>query len=187
MIALVISIWSAAGPMRTLPPSDPTGPVRCCGEAPRMLASRSVGVALVIWAAAVDPADVPMIRSASVTSIPASHRPAMTPINHALPADPAPPRTNALSPSEAVVEVKCRDEEGVVFMGVAFRELPVGHSRWRLPQSRSRELQGSTHCGYSVHGNHLLPTDFDRRQINTLATASLGEAFCNTRGERRCG
>src|SRR5215204_1441241 len=65
----------------------------------------------------------------------------MTPINQALPADPPPPRTNARSPaartrlmastcswscsdisrSEAVVEVKCRVEEGVVFMGVAFR------------------------------------------------------------------
>ena len=54
-------------------------------------------VALVIWAAAVDPADVPMIRSASVTSIPASNRPAMTPITQALPADPPPPRTNARS------------------------------------------------------------------------------------------
>jgi hypothetical protein len=64
-----------------------------------MAASSSVGVALVIWAAAVDPADVPMIRSASVTSNPASNRPAMTPINHALPADPPPPRTNARSPA----------------------------------------------------------------------------------------
>src|ERR1035438_2650754 len=62
-----------------------------------MLASSWVGAALVIWTAAVDPADVPMIRSASVTSNPASNRPAMTPINHALPADPPPPRTNARS------------------------------------------------------------------------------------------
>jgi hypothetical protein len=38
-----------------------------------MLASSSVGwVALVAWAAAIDPADVPMISSASVTSNPAS-------------------------------------------------------------------------------------------------------------------
>src|SRR5271170_3851570 len=62
-----------------------------------MRASSSAGVALVIWAAAVEPADVPMIRSASVTSNPASNRPAMTPISHALPADPPPPRTNARS------------------------------------------------------------------------------------------
>jgi hypothetical protein len=41
-----------------------------------MSASSWVGVALVIWAAAVDPADVPMIRSASVTSNPASNGPA---------------------------------------------------------------------------------------------------------------
>jgi len=55
-------------------------------------------LALVIWAAAVDPADVPMIRSASVTSSPASSRPATTPISHALPADPPPWRTSARSP-----------------------------------------------------------------------------------------
>ena len=42
---------------------------------PGVAASSSAGVALVIWAAAVDPADVPMIRSASVTSTPASNRP----------------------------------------------------------------------------------------------------------------
>src|SRR5260370_30617211 len=71
---------------------------------------------------------------------------------------------------EVVVEVKCRVEEGVVFMGVAFRELPVGRSRWRLPQSRDRGLQGSTHCGYCVHGSHLLPMDHDRRNASTPAT-----------------
>src|SRR5829696_1328303 len=155
-----------------------------------MSASSWVGLALAIWAAAVDPADVPMIRSASVTSNPASNRPAMTPINHAWPADPPPPRTNARSPaartrlkastcswscsdisrSEAVVEVKCRVEEGVVFMGVAFRELPGGRSRRRLPQSRERALQRSTHCGYCVHGTHLLPMDHDRRNASTPAT-----------------
>ena len=128
-----------------------------------MWASSWVGLAPVIWAAAVDPADVPMIRSASVTSNPASKRPAMTPISHALPADPPPPRTNARSPaacnrlvastcgrswsdldgSEAVVEFGCRGEEDVVFMGVAFRELPVGRSRWRLRQSRDCEPRGA--------------------------------------------
>jgi hypothetical protein len=35
-------------------------------------------------------------------------------------------KVSSAIPSEAVVEVKCRVEEGVVFMGVAFRELPVG-------------------------------------------------------------
>src|ERR1019366_9751636 len=99
MISLVLRIWSATGPMGTRPPSDPTGPVRCWGAAERMSASSWVGLALVIWAAAVDPADVPMIRSASVTSNPASNRPAMTPINHPLPADPPPPRANARSPA----------------------------------------------------------------------------------------
>ena len=42
-------------------------------------------------------------------------------------------------------------------MGVAFRELPGGRSRWRLPQSRDRAQVGSTHCGYCIHGSHLLP------------------------------
>ena len=55
-------------------------------------------------------------------------------------------------------------------MGVAFRELPGGRSRWRLPQSRDRGLQGSTHCGYRVHGSHLLPMDHDRRNHRTPAT-----------------
>ena len=54
-------------------------------------------IPLPTWAAAVDPADVPTIRSASVTSNPAPKRPAMTPISHAFPADPPPPRTNARS------------------------------------------------------------------------------------------
>src|ERR1035438_1617957 len=242
-----------------------------------MSASSSLGwMPLLTWAAAVDPADVPMIRSASVTSNPASNRPAMTPISHALPADPPPPRTNARSPaarerleastcwsalgrspcpgasiaatvnpspdpspatarrapdtssgaylcrppswpirssgapsvadsgdhstplmspsvkvrsamlSEVVVEVKCRVEEGVVFMGVAFRELPVGRSRWRLPQSRDLGLQGSTHCGYCVHGSHLLPMDHDRRNASTPATrhGNRHHAGCRVAVER---
>ena len=48
--------------------------------------------------------------------------------------------------------------------------MPRGRSRWRLPQSRDRGLQGSTHCGYCVHGSHLLPMDHDRRNANTPAT-----------------
>ena len=52
-----------------------------------------------IWAAAVEPAHVPMVRSAVVTFSPASNRPAMTPISHALPVDPPPPRTNARAPA----------------------------------------------------------------------------------------
>src|SRR5580692_12835521 len=47
-------------------------------------------------AAAVAPDDVPISRSAaSVISMPASASPAMTPIVHACPADPPPPRTRA--------------------------------------------------------------------------------------------
>src|SRR3984957_11910467 len=144
-----------------------------------MSASSSVGgIPLVIWAAAGDPADVPMVRSASVISNPASKRPAITPISHALPTDPAPPRTSARSPaartrvvsstcgcssldlggSDAVAEANCGIEEGVVFKGAALRELRLGRSRWRLPQSRDHGLQARTHCKYCVHGSHLPPT-----------------------------
>jgi hypothetical protein len=89
-------------------------------------------------------------------------------------------------PSGVVVEVKCRVEEGVVFMGVAFRELPVGRSRWRLSQSRDRGLQGSTHCGYCVHGSHLLPMDHDRRNRSTPATrCATGLLGCLARGSHQ--
>ena len=54
-------------------------------------------------------------------------------------------------------------------MGVAFREVPAGRSRWRLAQSRDRGLQGSTQCGYCVHGSHLQPTGHDRRDASTPA------------------
>ncbi len=71
-------------------------------------------------------------------------------------------------PSEVVVEVKCRVEEGVVFMGVAFRAnclagLPVATTSVAL----DRGLQGSTHCEYCVHGTHLLPMDHDRQNAST--------------------
>src|SRR5258707_9670462 len=165
-----------------------------------MAAYSSAGrVPLVIWAATVDPADVPMMRSASVTSTPASDRPAMRPSSHALPAAPPPARTKArlfelraclvastcwsgigqfpcrgvrvtAMPSEVAVELMRGVEEGVVFMGVAFRGLPVGRSQLRLPQSRDRALQGSTHYRYCVHGSHLLPMDHDHGNDRTPAT-----------------
>src|ERR1044071_5903099 len=125
-----------------------------------MAAYSSAGrVPLVTWAATVAPADVPMMSSASVTSPRASHRPAMRPSSHALPAAPPPARTRA-----RLVE------EDVVFTGVAFHELPIGRSQWRLPQPRDRGLQRSPHCRYCVHGSHLLPIDHDRRNANSPAT-----------------
>ena len=165
-----------------------------------MAAYSSAGrVPLVIWAATVDPADVPMTRSASVTSTPASDRPAMRPSSHALPAAPPPARTKArllelpacaaasacwpgigqfpcrgvrvtAMPPEVVAELMLGVEEGVVFMGVAFRGLPVGRSQLRLPQSRDHDLQGSTHYGYCVHGSHLLPMDHEDGNDRTPAT-----------------
>jgi hypothetical protein len=47
--------------------------------------------------------------------------------------------------SAVVAELMRAVEEEVVFMGVAFRELRVGRSQLRLPQSRDRGLQESTH------------------------------------------
>src|SRR5215218_6032094 len=127
-----------------------------------MAANSSAGrVPLVIWAATVDPAYVPMMRSASVTSTCASERPAMSPSSHALPAAPPPARTKARAPA---VEV------GVVFMGVALRELPVEGSQLRLPQFARSCPAGSTRCGYRVHGTHLPLIDHDRRDVSRAPT-----------------
>jgi tRNA-Thr(GGU) m(6)t(6)A37 methyltransferase TsaA len=169
--------------LQTRPRSDPDRPLT------GVFATRSpdrpnpIGLHTVT---AVDPAEVPTIRSASVTSSPASSRPAMTPINQALPVDPPPPRTSARSPagtrqaasagswsgsglgrSEAGAEVTCRVEKGVVLIEGASRRLSGGRSRWRLPQSRDRALRRSTHCGHCGHGTHLLPIHHDRRDANT--------------------
>ena len=191
MIVLVLSRWSATGLFGTRPRSDPTGPVRCWGAAARMAASSSVGVAPAIWAAAVEPADVPMVRSAVGHVQPGieqagddadqprvAGRSAATEDQRSLARGAHPPCgvdlrliLVGLGRSEAVVEVGCGVEEGVVFMGVAFRELPGGRSRWRLAQSRDRGLQGSAQCGYCVHGSHLLPTDHDRRDASTTGDA----------------
>ncbi len=90
MIRFVLSIWSMTGAMGGRPPLGRPGSP-CCGDGPSRIArSSSGGEALVTWAVAVAPADVPIIRSASVTSTPALNRPAMTPISHAFPADPPP-------------------------------------------------------------------------------------------------
>jgi len=50
----------------------------------------------------------------------------------------------AATPSEVLVELMRGVEEGVAFMGVAFRGLPVGRSQLRLRQARDRVLRGST-------------------------------------------
>ena len=58
--------------------------------------SSAAGIPLRTHAAVVEPDEVPTTRSAaSVRSRPASARPAMTPICHACPAAPPPPRTRA--------------------------------------------------------------------------------------------
>ena len=170
MMFPVRSMWSVTGlgPDPTWPDAarpDRTWSVGCCGAAATMALNSSGGVAPASWAAAVDPAEVPMVRSAVVTSSPASNRPAMTPISHALPVEPPPPRTKARSgfacPLNAGAGSVCGwdwtdagnpgavvgpgfiDEEVDVFNGVAFREVRDGRSQWRLAQSRDRGLQGA--------------------------------------------
>ena len=80
--------------------------------------------------------------------------------------------------------MECRGEEGVVFVGVAFRELPGGRSRWRLPQSLDRAQQRSTHCGYCVHGAHLLPID-DVRHDGSSPQGTLQLAMPDSRHPER--
>ena len=109
-----------------------------------MVASESAGVALVIWAAGRRSGRRPDEYIGRGQSDPAANEPARTPINQAFPVNPPEPTPNARSPaegtrlvastrgwslselgrSEAVVDVPCRGEEGVVFMGVASRGLP---------------------------------------------------------------
>jgi hypothetical protein len=66
-------------------------------------------------------------------------------------------------------------------MGVAFRGLPVGRSQWRLPQSRDRGLRGSTHCGYCVHGSHLLLVDHDHWDVSTPGDAVRNRHYAGCR------
>src|ERR1700722_4275798 len=164
-----------------------------------MAAYSSAGrVPLVIWAAAVDPADVPTMRSASVRSTPASDRPAIRPSSHALPAAPPPARTRARWPespaclvapvcwpgigqfpgrgvrvtvmsSEAVAGLTRGAGGGVVLMGVAFRGLPAGRSQLRLPQSRDRALQGAPITDTAHMGLTSLPMDHDHGDDRTPA------------------
>jgi hypothetical protein len=95
MIAFVRSRWFATGAFGGGPPAGRPAAFRGWDAGATVVASSSAGLAPDSWAAVVAPADVPMTRSASVTSTPASRRPPMTPTSHALPVDPPPPRTNA--------------------------------------------------------------------------------------------
>ena len=150
MIAAVLAMMSATGRS-----ARGRGRVRSgravAGPRGEDVGEQIAGSALVIWAAAVDPAEVPTIRSASVTSTPAPKRPATMPITQALPVDPAPPRTNARSP-RASVEPDGEVEEGVAFKGVPFAKLRVGRSRWRLHQSHDPGLQGAPTVGTAFMG-----------------------------------
>ena len=128
MILLILARWSITGLVPSLG-ADPAGTGRGGGAVARIASNSSAGVAPEIWAAAVEPADVPMVRSAVVTSSPASDSPAITPISQAFPVEPPPPRTSArpglgFRGFEAVFKTVFRGKEDVAFMGVAFRELP---------------------------------------------------------------
>ena len=87
MIAYSFARWSFIGRL---------GPPVRAGTGAMDAANSSGGAARASWAAAVEPADVPIVRSAEVTSRPASKSPATMPINQALPVDPPPPRTRAV-------------------------------------------------------------------------------------------
>ena len=94
MTAAVVSMWVTTGEWEGRP--GPDAPGRDGRMAFRMSANSAGGAAPATWAAAVAPAEVPIVRSAVVTSSPASNRPARTPISQALPVDPPPPRTSAV-------------------------------------------------------------------------------------------
>ena len=164
-------------------------------------------IPLVIWAAAVDPADVPIMRSASVRSTPASATPAMRPSSHALPAAPArrEPRLACLScppvlrrrpagpvpassscrgvrvtamPSEVVGELMRGVGEGAVFTGSRLSRIAYR----ALPVTTTSVARscpaGSTHYRHCVHGSHLLPVEHDDGNARTLATrCAIGIKF----------
>jgi hypothetical protein len=165
-----------------------------------MAANSSAGrVPLVIWAATVDPAEVPIIRSAEVASTPASDRPAMRPICHALPAAPPPARTKArlpappaglmasacwlglgqlpcpgvpaaAMPSEVGVELMCGVGEGVVFTGVAFRGCLSGAPSRDYLSRAIMPCGGAPITDTAFMGSHLLPVDHGRPEVSTPAT-----------------
>jgi hypothetical protein len=132
--------------------------------------AKSLGgrVELVIWAAAVDPADVPIVRSASVASNPASNRPVITPIDHALPADPPPPKTKARSVARG-----------------ALRDDKVGDALMRGGQMEpmlADVVQANTHIdalvGFVVVQLYRLeggPRTILRRQVRTLLVQRKAE------------
>jgi len=88
---------------------------------------------------------------------------------------------------------KCGVEGGVVFMGVAFHELPVRRSRWRLLQSRDFDVQGSAHCGYSVHGSLTscrwitIAGTIARQQRCAQPSSRTPGSGCGTASTRRSG
>src|SRR4051795_12906581 len=90
------------------------------------------------------------------------------------------------TPSVVVVELMRGVDEGVVFMGVAFRWLPVERSQLRLPQSPNRALAGSTHRRNCVHGSHLLPIDNSGTLTNRRrgAPPALRRLPCSCRTRR---
>ena len=64
-----------------------------------------------------------------------------------------------------------------------FAECVSGAPRWRLPQSRDPEPQGSTHFGYfgyCGHGSHLLSMDYDPPNISVPATATRSSVMSPT-------
>jgi hypothetical protein len=204
MISLVLCIWSATGPMGTRPPSDPTGPVRCWGRSGKDV-GKQLGRARASYLGrgrrsgrrpddqiglghiqpgikqAGDDADQPRIACRSATtedqrSLTRGARPRCVVDLQLILVGPRPVGGRR--------EVTCRVEKGVVFMGVAFREVPGGRSRWRLPQSRDRgpcsgaptadtAFMGLTSCRWIT----IVSTLARRRRVAQPASCALAAAW----------
>ena len=83
--------------------------------------------------------------------------------------------------------MKCRVEKGVVFMGVAFRELPGGRSGGDYLSRAIVDCRGAPTVDTAFMGSHLLPTDHDREDASTPAARvrNRHHADCRVTVERR--
>ena len=62
--------------------------------------------------------------------------------------------------------------------GSRLPQIACGRSRWRLLQSRHPGLHGSTHCGYCVHGSHLLPMGWGAPTLHSATPGRSRQRAC---------